>query len=270
MNRIDLTNLGGFPLEQDTLKFMQDSYSAALSAIAKLCGNKTILYGVEVVAGNVTPGWISYNDELILFQGGVAGTDVVITETPTQISFEDETTHDAYFINVAQCGVGGAFPFADLIRLSALQNMWLPGDIKERYCDAAYIAANFDVDGYGLNQEKGWRILSKAYPDTAGKVMVNLNTEEEEFNEVGKTGGLKTHTLLTTEIPAHNHAMFGNSEVDTPLTTSNFPQKGDAGDHYLIAGSSTEPTLGKSGSTGGGGAHNNLQPYCVILKLVKL
>ena len=58
MNRIDYSNLGGFPLEQDTLSFMQNSYSDAFSAMAKLCGDKVILTGVVVEAGNVSAGWV--------------------------------------------------------------------------------------------------------------------------------------------------------------------------------------------------------------------
>ena len=61
MNKqIDLLNLGGFPFEQNTLKFLQESYTGALGALAKLCGDKTILHGVEVNGSNVTAGWISY------------------------------------------------------------------------------------------------------------------------------------------------------------------------------------------------------------------
>lgn len=81
----------------------------------------------------------------------------------------------------------------------------------------------------------------------AGRVIVGIDAGQTEFDTLDETGGAKTHTLDTTEIPAHTHslplngAFGGGGGGDQPLTGS---------------GVST-------GSTGGGGAHNNLQPYIV-------
>lgn len=251
--RIDLTNLGGFPLEQDTLKFMQDSYDAAFQAVAKLCGDKTILSGVVVTGGNVSSGWISYNNELVPFIGGALGAQVVIAETSTSATFEDGTDHAIYFTKTATCGAVGSFPFSDLVPLLSLQNMWRPGDIKERYCDNAYIAANFDVNGFGVNAETGWRILSKAYPSAAGKVMVNIDPADPDFDTAGKTGGEKTHVLTIAEMPAHTHTQTGVNAANSGTS-----------------GTGANNGISNTGSTGGGGAHNNMQPYFVILKLIKL
>lgn len=41
----------------------------------------------------------------------------------------------------------------------------------------------------------------------AGKVPVGVNASETEFNSVEKTGGAKTHTLTTAQIPSHNHSL---------------------------------------------------------------
>ena len=45
----------------------------------------------------------------------------------------------------------------------------------------------------------------------AGKVPVGVNTSETEFNSVEKTGGAKTHTLTTQQIPSHTHTFHGNA-----------------------------------------------------------
>ena len=120
MNKIILTHLGGFPLEQDTLKFMQDAYGDLFSAIANLAGNKTILSGVQVVGGNVTDGWICYNGEILKFVGGAAGADVAIVEQGANVIFEDGSTKSVYKTRFATIGTPGDFPFADLVRVDTL------------------------------------------------------------------------------------------------------------------------------------------------------
>src|SRR5574344_1515595 len=42
-------------------------------------------------------------------------------------------------------------------------------------------------------------------PNFTGKVPVGYSSSDTAFDAVGKTGGEKTHTLDTTEIPPHSH-----------------------------------------------------------------
>ena len=92
----------------------------------------------------------------------------------------------------------------------------------------------------------------------AGKVMVGIDSSDTAFDTVEETGGAKTHTLSVSEIPSHNHY------------TGSFNQllKVDGeGTIHEVDNSSGEPRLNTSGAiqdTGGGGAHNNLQPYIVV------
>lgn len=124
MNRIDLTNVGGFPFDEDALDFMQQAYLAALSAIARLVGNKVILYGVEVASGSVSSGWISYNGELIKFIGGTATSSVVINDTGTDATFEDDVVHTVFYSKSATCAVSGDFDFDDFVRLPTLASLF--------------------------------------------------------------------------------------------------------------------------------------------------
>jgi len=86
----------------------------------------------------------------------------------------------------------------------------------------------------------------------AGRVIVGLNAGDSDFDTVQETGGAKTHTLSTAELPSHTHtsALRGNGEDEDV----DFPSAGD----------STNPgrTM-TTNATGGGGAHNNVQPYIV-------
>lgn len=206
--RIDLTNLGGFPFTQASLDFMQSSYREAFKGIAKLCGDKTIITGVVNTAGVLSDGWISYNGELIPFVGGAATAGVVVQETATQVQFQDNVNRDAYFTKVAFCGSPQTFAFADLRRLNTLNQMWLPGDMKMVQVTMAYIAANFDSTGLGINERLGWKVangqngtinMSDQLP--LGYNWANIVTETEI---VGTAKGSKKIAL--GQLPKHTPA----------------------------------------------------------------
>lgn len=81
----------------------------------------------------------------------------------------------------------------------------------------------------------------------SGRTLVGVDTGQTEFDTVEETGGAKTHTLTTAEIPAHTHSAFDFS-----------------GGPSNLAGGGGLNISGNTGSTGGGGAHNNLQPYITV------
>lgn len=83
-----------------------------------------------------------------------------------------------------------------------------------------------------------------------GKVVVGLDLADTDFDTVENTGGAKTHTLTTAEMPSHTHSMTIEDSSGTGSTGSS-------------NGASSFSTVDTS-STGGDGAHNNLQPYVVV------
>jgi len=90
-------------------------------------------------------------------------------------------------------------------------------------------------------------------PAMAGVTVVGKDQSQAEFAGLGQTGGAKTHTLTTPEIPAHTHSIPGASG-----TSGGFPPA-----------TAQDASGFTSGSTGGGGAHNNLQPYITLHYIVK-
>lgn len=88
-----------------------------------------------------------------------------------------------------------------------------------------------------------------------GRVPVGVDTSQTEFDTVEETGGEKTHKLTVSEIPAHNHGAY--------YTGSSTQHKG-----YGWYGTSGSDMAYDVISTGGSGAHNNLQPYitCYMYK----
>ena len=147
---------------------------------------------------------------------------------------------------------------------------------------AAYLGTTFGGNGtttFGL-------------PGYGGRVLVGRDAGQTEFDTVGELGGAKTHTLTATEMPVHNHP----SSLQAPahyhyMDHSHLPSSGGAfvssvsgftlatpgGLGFSTAastgGASTPYTGGASAvalvgdiqNSGGGGAHNNLQPYRVVL-----
>ena len=129
-------------------------------------------------------------------------------------------------------------------------------------------------------------------PNIKGKVIVGKDTGQTEFDVLGETGGAKTHTLQTTEMPTHTHAQ--DAHTHTQNAHSHYLQYTPNGKNITLNGGGAEYNLsyGTSGATaeelgtrsvtatnqnttptnqntGGGGAHNNLQPYIVLQFMIK-
>lgn len=91
-------------------------------------------------------------------------------------------------------------------------------------------------------------------PNLKGRVIVGKDSAQTEFDALAETGGAKTHTLSTTEIPSHTHPVnYGGA-----VAVNNGSQVG-----VRVDGSNN------TSATGGGGAHNNLQPYLVLNPIIK-
>ena len=87
-----------------------------------------------------------------------------------------------------------------------------------------------------------------------GKVCVGLDEDDTNMNTIGKTGGEKTHTLTVSEMPPHTHTLN-----NATLVNRNISGTGGAQGTNTVQGATIT-----ANNTGGGQAHNNLQPYEVV------
>jgi hypothetical protein len=88
----------------------------------------------------------------------------------------------------------------------------------------------------------------------AGKMLIGVDAGDTDFNAAEKTGGEKTHTLTTTEMPAHTHTQQKKHSTALGSYDPSAPWINNTGTVYNW----------ESGSAGGGGAHNNMPPYLAV------
>ena len=96
----------------------------------------------------------------------------------------------------------------------------------------------------------------------SGRVPVGVDANDTDFDTVEETGGEKAHTLTISEMPSHYHntgQMYDGYRLQN--TAASNQVRGIYGDYAKAVNSS---------SVGGGGAHNNLQPYitCYMYKRI--
>jgi microcystin-dependent protein len=112
-------------------------------------------------------------------------------------------------------------------------------------------------------------------PNLKGRVIVQRDASNSKFNTMGEIGGAETHTLITDEMPTHNHGVTDPGHSHTYLgvnsqTVTNLSGDDAADDIGRPTENTGSSTTGITiNNTGGGLAHNNLQPYLVMSYIIK-
>lgn len=164
--------------------------------------------------------------------------------------------------------------------------LWADGSLVSRTTYAGLFAAIGTVHGVGDGA------TTFGIPNRKGRVAVGRDSGQTEFDVLGETGGAKTHTLTTGEMPthshtqnshshadfghnhtqdSHNHALFGNLLSATGAVRRQ-PISSSGSDNVVTgsvvatnqpANSGIQPQTATNQNTGSGGSHNNLMPYLV-------
>lgn len=154
-------------------------------------------------------------------------------------------------------------PFAG----STAPSGWLLCD-GASYSTTGTYSGLFGVIGYTYGGSGG----SFNVPDLRGRIPVALDnmggTDAGRLsvaNTLGGSGGEEKHTLTTTETPSHSHTAgkydslgIGNAAVAA------------GGDYQAVVATGSSATSRiLTNTTGGDGAHNNMQPYILMNYIIK-
>lgn len=123
--------------------------------------------------------------------------------------------------------------------------------------------------GYGT-----WAVFA------TGRTLVGIDVGQVEFDVVEEVGGAKTHVLTSAEMPSHSHSITdpGHAHGERGMATNQpfYLNGGEGGVNYGAPLTSSTTADGArlntdsvttgitAANSGGGGAHNNLQPYIVV------
>jgi len=154
-----------------------------------------------------------------------------------ELVFTDEANSDVQITSGGKIkaeNLSGVYPVANLAAMATMMNLIYP---------IGYVIT------LGVLTNPATLLGIGTWTAIVGKVIVGIDGTQTEFDTLNETGGAKTVTLDVTQMPAHTHTLSATGEGAVLSAT----KRGDTtvyGDHT-------------TSSTGGGLAHNNLQPYIV-------
>ena len=158
-------------------------------------------------------------------------------------------------VGTGKAGGGDTLPIGAILPFSSdtIPNGWL-------LCDGRAVSRTEYAELFkaiGTKHGSGDGSTTFNLPNPKGRTLVGKDSSDTDFNELGKTGGEKTHTITTSEIPSHSHHIssvgIGSGSYGYNISS-------------LSIGSEQKEY---TDNTGGGQPHNNLQPYIVTNFIIK-
>ena len=197
---------------------------------------------------------------------GVLRTYTDSTYISKSVPVFDATTNSFALGGVARNVTGDEKPFDCYMHpvfytMAGEIKMWAGDTIPDGWllCDGSEVSKTTYPNLYEAIGDL-WGVPSSSsnfkLPNLAGKVPVGYNSADTDFTPVGHTDGEKTHKLTIAEMPSHSHSRNYYSADWCANGTKSGYHGSDTG------------TKKVTGSTGGNGAHNNLQPYAVVKYII--
>jgi hypothetical protein len=272
MNKLDVNQVGGFPLTTRILDELQ-KIPAVFNGLGGIAGDKTILYGCTVTGSTASDGVVFVNGEVFFFKGGIVQTKVIIKEDTENLVFENNESKTVIRTRYVQFGSGvGAMDWADFKRPLETKN--IPLDLNERLARIEKKLTIFQEGGAVFPWFKPIADIPAGFrevTDIRGRMIIGYDPTQTEFNVIGKKDGSKSKTFTAANIPAHDHLMFADETVDSGQVISGsntavkegFNAGGDGNQNYRIRGTSNPATVAKTSKTGSAEPFSILNPYAI-------
>ncbi|UDQ54982.1 hypothetical protein LJF28_04770 [Chryseobacterium indologenes] len=188
MKTFDFNQAGGFKLNTEVLAGLQEAYSI-FNGVAKMAGDKAILSGCNELGTNISDGLVVISGETLEFKGGVKQPTVIIKEEVKDAQYENGTLKPFETYRYATFGYSAtAFNWSEFKRVTPLNN------IEERLLKLEKASAPIVEGGARVLWMKPANTIPAGWAEDtefAGKMPVGLDSFDEDFNTVGKTGGVK-------------------------------------------------------------------------------
>jgi len=236
---------GGFPLYGVQLSNLQNEiYNALYSGYYRFTNESFILSGCQIsniVTGSspsvtISPGYVFLNNstngtDTIYFTGGTFAYPLWICEdtpTTTQLQFKNGNVQNAVVtknIKAVNSNPGGAciefnpYTSKTFEKLSQRYGRFI-GEVFDY--SGSFVNSNgfplFDSTGLGLDYFDGFALANgqNGTKDLRGQFIAGLNPDDSDYLSIGQTGGAKTVTLATDNIPLHTHNVTVSGQTITP------------------------------------------------------
>lgn len=107
-------------------------------------------------------------------------------------------------------------------------------------------------------------------PNLSGRVIVGQGSGSGlTTRNMGATGGAETHTLTTGEIPSHSHTSNATGGAVGLITANGLNTAAEVDSSAVEPNLYAAPAALSIDNEGGGGAHNNMQPFAVLNYIIK-
>lgn len=254
--------------------------------------------GVEIdTAGATTDQVLAYNGTKFLpTTAGGGGTSVTVSDTspssPAQgdMWFESDTGrvfvyYDSFWVEIGASASSTPVGTVNTFAGATAPSGWLlcSGQAISRTTYSGLFAILGTTYGVGDNS------TTFNVPDLRGRIPAGVDNmggsdagRLDWANTLGTTGGAQTHTLSSTEMPSHTHTQNAHSHSLGPGQSFGMSFGGNAGAfatfaaqvQYINQGTYQGPyeassTTATNQNTGGGGAHNNMQPTILMNYIIK-
>ena len=273
MNKIDIQQTGGFPLETDTLNAMQNAYDV-FNSLGNIIASLAIVKGCEILGNNVANGVVYINGEVLEFRGGQAGATVIIREETQNKNFENGENKLVYRTRYATFGSSVQttnYNWSDFHRSISLK------EIEKRLVHVGFIQ---DYHGDVNAIPAGWHLCNgeNGTPDLRGMFIVGYNPDNPDYNTIGKTGGAKEVTLTVNQLPKHTPT--GSVTISDHTHSYQLAVKGRGyqtrSDDNPLGITQNAETSSAGGGTfnvsmneiGDSKAHENRPPFFVLAKIM--